>query len=1100
MSARALLALAPLLAPQHDAPPATDGYAPAVAEASQEGVEAMARITAPEGFVVELVAAEPHLANPVCFYPADDGSFYVGESFRVNAGVTDMRLHTEHLEEDMACRTVEDRVAMFERWVGDELTAQFGTEHDRIKLLRDTDGDGVVDWSTVYADGFNAPADGIGAGLLEYRGDVYWTCIPDLWRLRDTDGDGKADERTSLSNGYGVRVTLLGHDLHGLRIGPDGKLYFSCGDRGFNVAMPAGLIEHPDTGAVLRCNLDGSELEVVHTGLRNPQELAFDEYGNLFTGDNNSDGGDQARWVQIVEGADSGWRSSYQWIEDPNSRGPWNAEGLWKPHFEGQAAYLLPPIANLGNGPSGLCYYPGTGMPAGYKGYFFLADFRGDAAYSGVHAFTLSKRGASFKLQTPGRLVWSTLVTDVDFGPDGAIYFTDWVHGWGTTGKGRLYRVYDPETLGKGEGAGVARILREGLGSESVMAVFQLLGHADQRVRQEAQFELVRRGPEGHEALKTALARGGSELMRVHGVWGLGMAARADGELLEVLHPYLRDAAPEVRAQVARVLGDQRYAPATENLIKALADAEPRVRLYAAIACARLGDARAVEPLFALAKGAADDDTVLRSAAIYGLERCAGAERLAEATRDANVYARLAAVVALRRQRSDQVARFLFDPDPLVVDEAARAINDVPIDAAYPALADVLPRLDASANRVLVRRVLNANLRLGGLARARKLATFAMDAQQPELARADALRLLAQWAAPSNRDDVISNWRPLEPRSTEGLATLASGLAAYGVLDAPEAVISRWIDVVAAYGARDAAPALAGLVRERARGGALRVRALEALGALGADEYEAALRGALFDPDGTLRAAALEALPTIDAAASMPLFEAVLANGQIAERRAVYAALARIEGFDVDEVFRAEYAKLIAGQLPAELRLDMLEAMYSRPSQNLKLIVEKHRQAREAADPALGAWHDTFFGGDAAAGERLFRAKPELTCLRCHALDAEQGIAVGPDLHGVGKRLTRRQLCEAVVDPNARISPGYESTLLVLDDDSVVAGRILDEDAEWITVLKSDGATEQIGAAYVVERRPDLSAMPNGLTQFLTPREMRDLIAFLAQL
>ena len=110
----------------------------------------------------------------------------------------------------------------------------------------------------------------------------------------------------------------------------------------------------PDTGSVLRCNPDGTELEVFASGLRNPQELAFDEYGNLFTGDNNSDSGDKARWVYLVEGGDSGWRIGYQFIESPISRGPWNEEKLWYPAFAGQAAYIVPPIANIADGPSGL--------------------------------------------------------------------------------------------------------------------------------------------------------------------------------------------------------------------------------------------------------------------------------------------------------------------------------------------------------------------------------------------------------------------------------------------------------------------------------------------------------------------------------------------------------------------------------------------------------------------------------------------------------------------------------------------------------------------------------------------------------------------------
>lgn len=1089
-----------LAALQHDPTPPPEGYVPSVHEASSEGAEAMARITAPEGFVVELVAAEPLLANPVAIYPAADGALYVAETFRLHAGVTDIRYHMDWLEDDLACETVEDRVAMYSRHEGDALDAKYGVEHDRLRVLRDTDGDGVYDRSTVFADDFKDYATGIGAGVLEFEGDVYFTCIPDLWRLRDTDGDDVADEREALSSGYGVRVTLLGHDLHGLRVGPDGKLYFSCGDRGFSVETPSGRLHHPDTGAVLRCNLDGSELEVIHTGLRNPQELAFDDHGNLFTGDNNSDGGDQARWVQIVEGADSGWRSSYQWIESPNSRGPWNAEGLWRPHFEGQAAYLLPPIANLGNGPSGLCYYPGTGMPPGYAGYFFLADFRGDAKYSGVHAFSLSPRGASFKLLTPGQLVWGTLVTDIDFGPDGALYFSDWVHGWNLTGKGRIYKTYHPDFIGKGEAAGVARLLANGLSGESTLSVFQRLGHADMRVRQRAQFELVERGEEGWQALATAVSRGADELTRLHGVWGLGMAAREDPAQLERLNPFLKDPASEVRAQVARVLGDHRYAPALPGLVQALGDQEPRVRMFAAIACARLGDEAAVESLYTLAKGAADDDTVLRSVAAYGLARCASEERLARGALDSNVYARLISVVALRRQGSAEVARFLYDPDPLVVVEAARAINDVPIDAALPALADALERVTQGDDPALVRRVLNANLRVGGHKRARALAAFALDGDQDTRFRADALRLLAQWLRPASPDDVAGDWRPLAPREDSGLAQVAAGLTSYGVLEAPDEVVARWVELVRAYEAADATPALLEVARDGQRPGRTRRLALEALEKLAPGPYESVLRQALFDADEEVRTAALEALPRIDSTQALPLFEAVLAGGQISERRAVYAALSALEGHEADELFRGEFAKLMAQTLPAELRLDLIEAMYPRPSQNLKLLVERLRRARLAVDPELGLWQDTFFGGDPAAGERIFRSKAEVTCLRCHALDPDQGVGVGPDLHGVGRRLTHRQLVESVVTPNARIAPGYESTLLILDDESVVAGRILDEDDELVTVIGSDGTVTEVDTAAIVERRPDLSAMPNGLAQFLTPREMRDLVAFLGQL
>ena len=66
------------------------------------------------------------------------------------------------------------------------------------------------------------------------------------------EGEGKADVRQALATGFGVHVAFLGHDMHGLRMGPDGKLYFSIGDRGFNVTTADGRhLFNPDSGAVL---------------------------------------------------------------------------------------------------------------------------------------------------------------------------------------------------------------------------------------------------------------------------------------------------------------------------------------------------------------------------------------------------------------------------------------------------------------------------------------------------------------------------------------------------------------------------------------------------------------------------------------------------------------------------------------------------------------------------------------------------------------------------------------------------------------------------------------------------------------------------------
>ncbi len=245
--------------------------------------------------------------------------------------------------------------------------------------------------------------DGTGAGVLARDGEVYYTCIPDLWLLRDNDGDGEADEKTSLQRGYGVRVAFLGHDLHGLTLGPDGKLYFSIGDRGLNVkskdADGRSTSSTPDTGAVLRCNPDGCELEIFATGLRNPQELAFDEYGNLFTGDNNSDGGDKARWVHVVEGGDSGWRIGYQYLSP--IAGPWNAEKLWHPPARRPAGLHRPAARQHRRRPLGPGLLPRHRPCRTIPRHFFLCDFRGGPANSGVRTVSSSPRGPASSSPKP---------------------------------------------------------------------------------------------------------------------------------------------------------------------------------------------------------------------------------------------------------------------------------------------------------------------------------------------------------------------------------------------------------------------------------------------------------------------------------------------------------------------------------------------------------------------------------------------------------------------------------------------------------------------------------------------------------------------------
>ena len=314
------------------------------------------------------------IANPVSFAFDNTGRVFVCETFRqkANKGVEDNRKHGEWLNDDLAATSVADRLAYIKKHRPDQ-GAGYAVEQDRIRLIEDRDGDGVADQSTVYADGFRDILTGTGAGVLAHKGNVYYTCIPDLWKLRDTNNDGVADEREKLSTGYGVKFAFRGHDMHGLVIGPDGRLYWSIGDRGLNVTTKEGKhLYNPDSGAVLRSELDGSNTEIFCTGLRNPQELAFDDYGNLFTVDNNSDSGDKARLYHLVQGGDYGWRMYYQYLPD---RGPWNREKLWGLAADNLSQSVIPPIAHITDGPVGSRRVPRHWLARGVQRQLFRLRF-----------------------------------------------------------------------------------------------------------------------------------------------------------------------------------------------------------------------------------------------------------------------------------------------------------------------------------------------------------------------------------------------------------------------------------------------------------------------------------------------------------------------------------------------------------------------------------------------------------------------------------------------------------------------------------------------------------------------------------------------------
>ncbi|MFI4860776.1 MAG: HEAT repeat domain-containing protein [Phycisphaerales bacterium JB063] len=1084
--------------------------------------------------------------NAVAFCIDPQGNIYVAESARAGQAVSDTR-HLGHLngvEEDLQMTSVEDRLAQINRWTqSGAFDSDFFTRtEDRVRIVRDTDGDGAADDSAVFAGSFNDPLDGIGAGVLWLDGGLYYTCIPHVWRLEDRDGDGDADEETpgereSMSYGYGIRWAFYGHDLHGLTMGPDGRIYFSMGDRGYNITNQEG--EHlyaPERGAVFRMWPDGSELEVFHVGLRNPQELAFDNYGNLYTCDNNCDAGDKARFIHLVEGGDSGWHQDVQSLPD---RGPWLREKMWELRRGNddptQPAWIIPPIAHIGHGPSGLAHYPGTGDSYPANGSFLMADFPG-----GVRHITVEPDGAWSRVASVDMAVSGKDVTDVCWGYDGRVYMSEWGGGWGPNPNGYIFTMTNDAVHADADAAAliaqVKTLFAEGFEQRSDLELITLLGHADQRVRLHAQYAVAKRDGVSEALAVAAQDIDAPQMQRIHAVWTLGMIARRDPGAAESIAPLLTDSDPQVRTQAAKTLGDVRYV-ATEQYIAMLEDEHAQARFYAAIALGRTQAVVAIDDLLAMLAYNDDEDPMLRHAGSYALSLMPAGEVYALwenvlTTGDSDILGEgggVGMVLALRRNAEPQLASFLEYPGLMVVAEAARAIYDMEIDEAMPALAALFdqerrgtlgPDITEEEKRGLalpenlriepiLRRVIEANAQLGGTEQADRLARIAADPAYDTQWRKLALQELDGWDKVKHREGVWGHWRPRAAHDINEVAeALAEHMHAIEAAAQGDAELAALAEMMRLKYVTDAtADELAGIVLDAEASELLRSTAADKL----ADRFPlsdttadtlAQIADAEGAPEG-LKNRARALLSQLDATRAVRSYLDAFANGSTAERQAAIPQLADLaaNGSPQADAKIVELSLALRdGSLDPALRLEAYDAVRAHPDPQVAgRAVSYHDANTRSGDKFIA---DTLLaGGDIARGRALARENEAANCLRCHTFAADDGGGpVGPSLHHIGSERPPGYLLRALLDPNTDIAEGYQTTALTLVDGSITSGRIVEENAAMVMLANSEGEISEVPVINIEKRTPQTISMMPTMSDRLTAPELRDLVAFLTSL
>lgn len=384
---------------------------------------AVSALKVADGLQVALFASEPMMTNPTNMDIDHKGRVWITEAYNYR-----INLHPDHPHKAAG---------------------------DRILILEDTDGDGKADTSKVFYQDTSINA---ALGIAVLGNKVIVSCSPNVFVLTDTDGDDKADKKEVLFTGIGGEQH--DHAIHAFTFGPDGKLYFNMGNAGDSIHDKNGNVVRDVEGTpvngkgkpyrqgmVFRCDMDGSNFEVLANNFRNNYEVAVDAFGNLWQSDNDDDGNRGVRINYILEYGNygytdemtgAGWRSRRVNMED----------SIPIQHWHLNDPGVVPNLLQTGSGsPTGMLIYEGNLLPATFQGQMIHAE----PGHNVVRSYPVKKSGAGYTAQI-SNIVESVddewfRPSDVCIAPDGSLFIADWYdpgvggHQVGDLDRGRVFRV-----------------------------------------------------------------------------------------------------------------------------------------------------------------------------------------------------------------------------------------------------------------------------------------------------------------------------------------------------------------------------------------------------------------------------------------------------------------------------------------------------------------------------------------------------------------------------------------------------------------------------------------------------------------------------------
>ena len=460
-----------------------------------------------DGFEISLAAAPPLLKYPMMACLDDKGHLYVAES--------DGRNLTTRKE-------IEKELPRF------------------IRRLTDTNGDGLFDKSTIFADKMTMPEGG-----LWHNGALYIVSAPYLWRLEDTNGDGVADKREKIIG----EMEFDGRaNQHGPYLGPNGRLYFSGGHFGYQFTGTDGSKTGKSrAGGIFSCLPDGSDVRIDGQGPINPVDVVFTSSGEVLSTAAIYDSFGGRRHDALIH-----------WFP----RGL--TQRLYGEPLLPQTGHRVPATIRWGQvAPAGMMRYRGTHFGNDYRDSLFACHFNSNQ----IRHIQLHPDGATFTAQDTQFLS----STSKDFHPadiledaDGSLLLLD-TGGWLSWGCPHS-KAAKPEVLGA-----IYRIRRTGAAPspdprgtmitwtrQTPTSLALLLGDPRPAVRDRARSILVTMGTQSFEALTQLRLPSVTKKAAVRRRAVFAMAQIKHPDVGKDLRSSLQDPSAEVRQAAARSLGELR--------------------------------------------------------------------------------------------------------------------------------------------------------------------------------------------------------------------------------------------------------------------------------------------------------------------------------------------------------------------------------------------------------------------------------------------------------------------------------------------------------------------------------------------------------------